>query len=225
MLKVLKWFGVFIGVIIASVNLLDSKIADKVCLAVFYLCIVGYIADRIISSRINARKAYEAAVKDVQRLKRRYEQWKAEVARCGLQVYSPLVRMQEGEVTYAIFPDAELYEVRVTGTTGDVVGVAYDVGGGLSVGGGSTESSSVRSVDLIATGEFCITNKRLVFVADEGTRNISLADIIRDSGKEDFYDVWTAKHGRSQFVGVNGWICRDMVELISRQSRNFGKRV
>lgn len=146
-----------------------------------------------------------------EQLYKRYLRWREVAVREGLKAISVNVRLWEEEEAYMVFKKVKLFEERVTGTSGGFLG--FRVSENIMIGGG--DSDYVRKVDFISMGDFCVTNKRLIFVGDCASRSILWEDVVKSTGEEDFCDIWTDKNGRSQFIGVNGMICNDLFKMLN----------
>ena len=203
----LSWFekivlGVFL--IFSFVFMARADIGVKL-LGVVY----GGVVVLIIFRAIRRIKKAEEYVLYLERLYMRYLRWNGAVKKDGLRPVLVNMRLWHEEEAYMVFKGVKLFEERVTGTSGDFLG--YRVSENVMIGGSG--ANYVRNVDFIAQGDLCLSNKRLIFVGDSASRSFLWEDVIKSSGKEDFCDIWTERNGRSQFVGVNGWICNDVFDI------------
>ena len=208
----LSWVEIsgVIGVACLAIFGINSSGDDSSVIFLGTLLFIGVII--LVVFKVLKRKCeLEKYLSYIEQLYKRYLRWREVVVREGLQSISVNVRLWEEEEAYMVFKKVKLFEERVTGTSGGFLG--FRVSKNIMIGGG--DSDYVRKVDFISMGDFCVTNKRLIFVGDCASRSILWEDVVKSTGEEDFCDIWTDKNGRSQFIGVNGMICNDLFKMLN----------
>jgi hypothetical protein len=207
----LSWVEIsgLIGVACLAIFGINSS-EDSSVMFWFTLLFIGVIVLAVFKV-LKRKRELEKYLSYIELLYMRYLRWREVAVREGLKAISVNVRLWEEEEAYMVFKKVKLFEERVTGTSGGFLG--FRVSENIMIGGG--DSDYVRKVDFISMGDFCVTNKRLIFVGDCASRSILWEDVVKSTGEEDFCDIWTDKNGRSQFIGVNGMICNDLFKMLN----------